>query len=723
MRAAQASLTATPSTIQLGQSTSLAFSFPAGAFADLFEGPFRILNNIDGSSSVIRSPATTTSYALVSRSADPAYDFASRSVTVTVLACNTTASDLNGGTCSASPGSTVAIGTPGTCSNGVTTTGIQTDIPSCTASLSSGAPRTTRINKRIGKPDRNASGSQFLFNVGAGVANGSYTGNIIVYYSDGNSQKVPFTVQVGAQAISIVDNPGAVALAPGGSGQTAVTLTRDFGASCAATLHLTGLPAGVTAPDTVIASGSITGSLTLTAAANAAVTSSPVSATINATCGSLTATAPLSVSVEPPPPGSLDSSFGSSGILNVALGSASSVQANGVAVDANDNILVVGSITISAATSAFIARYTSAGVLDSTFNAGGSNGGNGYATFSFASGNTANVANAVLVGPGTGITVIGTAGSSDMGVARFTSSGLLDTTFGSGSSGLAVAGLNYGVGNAGALQSDGKIVLVGTAYYSSANVLTVARMNANGIGLDSTFGISGFGFNHLPSATAHSGSQGTGAAVLGDGSILVTGFDGTNTSTSAKNALLVKLNSNGTFPTTFGTNGVIELSLGAQASGYALALQSSAFLVAGQTTDSSGNQTFLNLRTDLTGALDATFGTTGEILSVFPASGHEASAAAAMKLDANGKIVTAGWAYAGSKQNVALSRLSGSSGALDTGFEGPSGSGAGLVTFPITGGTDSATGLGFQSSGKLIVAGWSTVNGSSETSFIVRLLP
>ena len=132
----------------------------------------------------------------------------------------------------------------------------------------------------------------------------------------------------------------------------------------------------------------------------------------------------------------------------------------------------------------------------------------------------------------------------------------------------------------------------------------------------------------------------------------------------------------------------------------------------------------LDLRLDLTGAFDTTFGTGGSVQSNFPSSATHASQAMAVKPDGSGRIVTAGFAYAGHKQNAGVARMSGADGSRDATFEGSSGAGAGLVSFPASAAyPDAVRAIAFQGDGGIILAGVSAVSGSAYGGFIARLKP
>ncbi|HEX2994224.1 MAG TPA: hypothetical protein VHP14_05350, partial [Anaerolineales bacterium] len=107
--------------------------------------------------------------------------------------------------------------------------------------------------------------------------------------------------------------------------------------------------------------------------------------------------------------------------------------------------------------------------------------------------------------------------SQNMVVARYTSDGLLDTTF--GSSGIVIA--DFGLhesGNALAIQSDGKIVVAGQSWGGAPSGFLLVRYNSNGM-LDTTFGDAGKVIENFGSNSALA----MGVAIQPDGKILVSG--------------------------------------------------------------------------------------------------------------------------------------------------------------------------------------------------------
>jgi uncharacterized delta-60 repeat protein len=136
------------------------------------------------------------------------------------------------------------------------------------------------------------------------------------------------------------------------------------------------------------------------------------------------------------------------------------------------------------------------------------------------------------------IIVVGSAGgkSADY-LTRYNVNGTLDTTFGSGGN---VTNIPVNGGNL-LIQPDGKIVLAGSPTTQAG--CAVARFNANGT-TDSSFGTGGVVFNtSLPSSNGNGG-----VALQSDGKIVVSG----NVSTQL---CLFRFNANGTSDATFGTSG------------------------------------------------------------------------------------------------------------------------------------------------------------------------
>jgi uncharacterized delta-60 repeat protein len=268
--------------------------------------------------------------------------------------------------------------------------------------------------------------------------------------------------------------------------------------------------------------------------------------------------------------GSLDSSFGSQGIVTTSVGSGAFVSA--VAIDVNGNIDVVGNAQGGFA----LVRYTTTGSLDTSFNKTG-------LVITTASGLTN--ARALAIQPDGNIVVAGKS-SSGMAVARYvgtgTTAGQLDSAFGAG--GIVIvpppAGAAYpGQANGVLIQNGGSIVTVGLlSGGASSGGLTVARFNSNGT-LDASFGSQGIVVNSLFAP----GGGGVAGVLSANGDIVALGGGGTNHFIGATAYL-----PNGSTDTTFGNNGTTT-TLGFSGADVGIAVRPNGELVAaGLTTNSSG---------------------------------------------------------------------------------------------------------------------------------------
>ena len=153
--------------------------------------------------------------------------------------------------------------------------------------------------------------------------------------------------------------------------------------------------------------------------------------------------------------GSLDGTFGTGGIVTTDINSGSNDLAYSVAIQP-DGKIVVGGISGTVGSYDFVVvRYNSDGSLDTSFDTDGKvttdlgSGGNDYGRF-------------VAVQSDGKIVVTGDAGD-DFGAVRYNSNGSLDGSFGTGGIVVTDVGVNStDNGNSGALQSDGKILVVGS---------------------------------------------------------------------------------------------------------------------------------------------------------------------------------------------------------------------------------------------------------------------
>lgn len=291
--------------------------------------------------------------------------------------------------------------------------------------------------------------------------------------------------------------------------------------------------------------------------------------------------------------GALDTTFGSSGITTSSFGAGEDI-AYDVAIQEDGKIVVVGSA--ESATSFMydfvIARYTDAGVLDSTFNS------TGYTIVPLKSDARDYAKNVALQSDGkivaTGPRETGNFSNSfNVATIRLTSAGVLDTTF--NSTGIASLYGSGGSDNIGgmAIQNDGKIVVA--TILSSVDIGAV-RYNTDGS--DDTY-----------FSTADFGSTDTvnDAVLQADGKFVVTGFK--YDTSNSYDPFVVRYKTDGTLDTTFSSDGLVSTIIGTDVDyGLSVAMQPDGQIVVGGYKMSGGNAAIV-LRYDTRVTGTATVGT------------------------------------------------------------------------------------------------------------------
>jgi uncharacterized delta-60 repeat protein len=380
--------------------------------------------------------------------------------------------------------------------------------------------------------------------------------------------------------------------------------------------------------------------------------------------------------------------FGNRGWATTAIGLNTDV-ARAVAVQSDGKIVAVGFRNVGSLgskTDVALVRYTSSGALDSTFG----NAGVVVTTLSSES----DGGNAVALQPDGKIVVTGSS-ASRVAVLRYTQSGALDSTFGSG--GFVTTAIPDGSGNAVALQPDGKIVVAGRTFASTFDGnFAVLRYNSSGV-LDSSFGSAGI----TTTSFGNFGDFASQVAIQPDGKVLVCGY---RSNGSTYEWALARYTSSGALDSTFGTGGKVTIATnsatGAQC-GMALASGGKIVLTGLRLINNIADFTVLRLTSS--GALDATFGS-GGIASLGSGVGM------AVALQSDGKIVAAGFDDSGKTVVVRVS----ASGIPDATF------GTAGVTRSSPAATAFGNGLAFQPDGKIVVAG---ASGSNLDFAVLRVIP
>jgi uncharacterized delta-60 repeat protein len=142
-----------------------------------------------------------------------------------------------------------------------------------------------------------------------------------------------------------------------------------------------------------------------------------------------------------------------------------------------------------------------------------------------------------------------------------------------------------------------------------------------------------------------------------------------------------------------------------------LTLQADGKIVIAGYATLAGNEDFGIARLNVDGTLDSSFGTSGRVTTAF---GSGADRARSVTLQADGRIVVVGQAVMGNL-DIAIARYN-SDGSLDTAF-----SGDGRLTLAIGAGYDTAGSVAIQPDGKILLAGDSLIAGTADFT-VVRLL-
>ena len=424
------------------------------------------------------------------------------------------------------------------------------------------------------------------------------------------------------------------------------------------------------------------------------------------------------------------------GLVQILTGTKGSL--TDVGMDSNGNILVTGDYTISTSSGAplsgFVARYSGAGLADTSFN--------GTGIYTIPAG-TSGVSTESIASDSQGRVYVHGYGNGNDLVERFTSAGQPDSTFGSG--GVAYTGLNSSYGLA--VQSDGSVLTAGEG--------DIVRITPSGT-LDPTFGIAGTGVvstslsnidpetialdasggiiaggllpsGNDPSAVgrfisedlSHGGVldptfAGVGEqtlagtsnitinaeAVQPDGKIVVAGGIDATSFGRGEDSYVARYNADGTLDSSF-TPLELDFHAVTDIANAVLVLPNGNILVAGETAGGIGGGDMSFAIADSNGSFNT------EWSYNFP--GNSTDGVFSMALQPDGKVVVAGLANAASNGLSTLGQIgvlrmepqasSGQAMALDTGF----GSGGFVAFSPASGVLGEATSVALDPGGDIIV--------------------
>lgn len=346
-------------------------------------------------------------------------------------------------------------------------------------------------------------------------------------------------------------------------------------------------------------------------------------------------------------PGDLDPTFGTGGkVYNTP---ANLMPAEDVAVQADGKLVIVGSTLGPDNTQDFgVVRLNANGTPDTNFGTGG------LVQIPFDL-NFNEMATAVVIQSDGKIVVAGSVelgGSGwDFGIVRLNSNGTIDATYNGGKVkvGVTTTGGNdfaYDM----AIQTDDKVVIVGTTRPTPNNDIALVRLTTGGT-LDATFN----GGRINISFGGGTEDEAYGVALQTDGSVIIAG-------TTMGDFCVLRITTGGLPDGGFGLGGFQVTPVGTQNDkAYSVAIQSDGKIVLGGTANSGLANDFAFVRYTSGGQLDTSFSGDGKAtFDVVPATADELRS---VLIQSDGKIIGAG----GAGGSHVLVRLD-TAGALDPSF-------------------------------------------------------
>lgn len=348
--------------------------------------------------------------------------------------------------------------------------------------------------------------------------------------------------------------------------------------------------------------------------------------------------------------GTIDTTFGTDGAVTTAVHSNYNV-AETTTVQLDGKILVAGNAGTPSTYHMAVARYNEDGTLDSSFGNEGTLRFNIGSLKSFVMDVVQQPDGKILLGGRTWNDV-----SGDFALVRLNEDGSFDSTFGdNGVSRLSTP--ESEASEAIALLDDGKILMVG---YRDDN-FAIAKFNADG-SLDTTFGDEGWKVVPFDGVTSYASD----VAIQDDGKIVVSGFalNGVNRFQVA----VARLNTDGVIDNSFGIDGRVIFNVGEWNDfSEAVAIQSDGKILVGGhkwIANSQQKHDLFVARLNTDGSFDTSYGTNGVATARLVDGANYSNG---MVLQADDKPILAGYTIQQTTYNMAMVRFT-TDGLLDTTF-------------------------------------------------------
>jgi len=338
--------------------------------------------------------------------------------------------------------------------------------------------------------------------------------------------------------------------------------------------------------------------------------------------------------------GMLDASFGVNGKVTTVIGH--SEHPEYIVIQPDGKIIVAGSVNfIGGGVGGFVVRYNSDGSLDATF------ANNGIYTTA-----SSNIFVFITILSDSSIVLAGNSylnGESLAILVKLDSNGVEDSQFGTNGI-LSLTSTNFKfVMQEAILLNDGTIFCAGYEYSDTVNYSKSAycKIDAQG-NFDTTFGTNGkvvidlFNYNPITNITEYLHSAGQ----LPNGQIIVGGSELTS--------FLLKINLDGSFDTTFGTNGMKVLSYSFRPR--VMTVQTDGKIIIGTGRGVTlGTRAYRIVRFDTDGDLDTTFNNGKGLVDIDASPGDDWLEH--IKLQGNDTLIIGGNSVLNSNHNFTLARL------------------------------------------------------------------
>ncbi|MFZ4596161.1 MAG: hypothetical protein ACOYOF_18025, partial [Verrucomicrobiaceae bacterium] len=397
----------------------------------------------------------------------------------------------------------------------------------------------------------------------------------------------------------------------------------------------------------------------------------------------------------------LDPTFSADGIQTTAF--PGEALARGVAVQPDGKVIAAGRTGSGSSNDCALVRYQADGSLDPSFGTGG------IVVADLAGSAREDYATAIALQSDGKIVVVGLAHNGtnfDMLVARFLSTGVLDTTFDGDGKAITTFGSGHDAAYGVCVMADGRIVVAGYTASGSNLDFALARYNTDG-SLDNWLD----GDGKLTTAVGAGNESAEAVIVQPDGKIIAAG---TTSNGSNDDIAIVRYTATGALDGTFGVGGKATLDFSVNDYAMSLALQPDGRVVCGGfMINGGGARDGFLLRYLANGTLDPTFDGDGK-KSYQLGSGNDELRSVAVQAD--GRIVAAGFTTAGAHDDMGLLRVN-PDGSLDTTFDGD-----GIITLAPGPTFDRLFATALDANGNIVGAGLSTNAGGVSEFAVVRVL-